>query len=78
MVLGQTNCVAKLSCKQGVEPYLQPNQIQPNIYVEGNPSRSTEVEFNTYLFSRGARLSRPFLLDWPHTPFQEAFSRRSR
>jgi len=23
---------------QGVDPYLQPNQIQPNIYVEGNTS----------------------------------------
>jgi len=69
---------ANAPVNQGVDPYLQPNQIQPNIYVEGNPSRSTEVEFNTYLFSRGARLSRQFLLDRPHTTFQEAFSRRSR
>jgi len=65
-------------CQQGVDPYLQPNQIQTNIYVEGNPARSTEVELNTYLLSRGARLYRLFLLDRPHTPFQEACSRRSR
>jgi len=74
----ERRCTVDMGRLQGVDPYLQPNQIQPNIYVEGNTSRSTELEFNTYLFSRGARLYRQFLLDRPHTPFQEAFSRRSR
>jgi len=57
---------------------LNQTKFNKNMYIKGNPSRRTEVKFNTYYVIHGTRLYRKSLLDRPRTPFQEAFSRRSR